>query len=438
MDRSAFTSALHELTDERSTASDLSVFCQVVQLSNLRAFIQQQIDNMSVSTARAAYYRLLSINRVLPVDLVQHILSFGHCNQNRTVCKQWNCLNIQNEKNMLQTMYRSVMARYPTSFASDSNTWIMHSRRPSLHPIEKEMGFKGPMTPDMIKDDVITPGDRVLVHDGNYNFYSSLKSAKMAVYFIGLSPWSKERSVITLKTGTYCGQYSFDNLCLITSLHSGVKVHRKLMIRNCTIKVKGCLSIEQGGSLKIKDSDFISDRTGYCSGEDAILVVPSANEVNISESKFQGFESCVVIHGTYDVQERDLDFVRISITNNIFAEIRGFPVSASAVSEENDQNGAIVANHADKCHLDGNTNVGSSCPGIPVCDPNMVHHCTTRYTPFSPSYNTAPMYSPTSAMHSLASPTYSPTSPRYTPTLPTYYSPPPISDAPTYILPDFT
>ena len=440
MDSSPFTSALYELTDEKSTASDLSVFCQFLQLSDLRIFIQQQIDNMSVSAARMAYYRLLSINRVLPNDVVQHILSFGHCNQNRDVCKQWNCLNIQNEKNMLQKMYRSMMERYPKSFAPDSNTWVMYPGRPSLHPIEIEMGLKGPLAPEMVNDDVMKPGDRVLVHDGKYIFESHLTSSKMLVHFIGLSPWSRERTVITLGRATYCEQYLFDNLCVHMSCRDiGMEINQKLMIQNCTIKLKRSLDVEQGGSLKMKDCHLILDRDpmGYHSGGDAIHVVPSANEVNISGTTFQGFRRGVVIRGEYDVQEKDLNFVRISITNNNFDGITGYPVSRRAQPRENDQDAAVAAIHAEKCHLDGNVDVESS-----EYDPNTVHHfkptppvnhygccgASSTYIPTSPTYTpTSPTYTPTS-------PTYMPTSPRYTPSFPTYlpttpaYSP----TSPTY------
>lgn len=388
MDPPPFSSILHNWTDATVAASELAVFCQFVDLSDLKVFFQNQIDKMDAASTRTAYYGVSSINNILSSDVMQIILSFGHSNQNRSVCKQWNRINIQNEKNMLQTMYRSAMERYPMPFAPKSDTWVLHPNRPSLHAIqiEKKMGFKGPLSAKSLYENALVglkPGDRVLVHHGEYTLPVAdinpclPPNLTQRVHLVGLTPRSRERARISLDHTAgelYRGQYTFDRLCVAMPL-SGMRVLGSLTMRYCNVetsKVSTGITADNGGSLEIRNCKLIGGNT------EAVRVGPKANTVNISKTVFKRFAQGIVIGSADDGEISDL--LRISITDNVFEEIAGPPVSELGRSG---QDPLIVG--TDRCYLAGNTCVEPSAydPNKPTIQPTALTAPRTPVTPDS-------------------------------------------------------
>ena len=90
---------------------------------------------MNTEKARCVFRKLnpRPINEVLPEDLIQHVLSFGHCNQNRTVCPEWNRLNIKNEQNVVRKL------NHGQSLRPNQKIWIMHATRPKLTAMEEHI-----------------------------------------------------------------------------------------------------------------------------------------------------------------------------------------------------------------------------------------------------------------------------------------------------------
>ena len=118
---------------------------EYIQLNDLQRFLISKVNELDIMTARMAYRDALPINEVLPSDVMQHVLSFGHLNRNRTVCQQWNRLNQQNEEKMLRAMYNAVDERNLESLGRKGQTWIIHPKRRTLHPLEIRRGYRGPV-----------------------------------------------------------------------------------------------------------------------------------------------------------------------------------------------------------------------------------------------------------------------------------------------------
>ena len=172
-------------TDAVSTIGDLLPFVNQASdaaFEEIKSAIRCDIDKMSLEKTNHIFYHLLSIHTVFPGDLMQHILSFGHCNHHRDVCKRWNALNTQNETNMLCSMYESVNSQYPET--ANTNTWIMHAQRPHLHDVEVRRGYQGPLGHLSDAEECCQPGDRILVHEGTY-WYSDVNVAD--IHFIGVT-----------------------------------------------------------------------------------------------------------------------------------------------------------------------------------------------------------------------------------------------------------
>ena len=107
-----------------------------ITLEDLQRFLLDKVNKMDNITAHMAHCDALPINEVLPEDVMRHVLSFGHLNQNRTVCRQWNRLNKQNEETTLRAMYNALDNRNLESLGSAVQTWIVHPTRPTLNPLE--------------------------------------------------------------------------------------------------------------------------------------------------------------------------------------------------------------------------------------------------------------------------------------------------------------
>ena len=115
MEPSQLRSALHDYVKAADRSSDLLKMLQYVNLKKLKQFLCGQIDEMVSEKTRAAYHCVLSINNVLPDDLMQHILTFSNFHEstdNWIVCKQWNGLQKLNEETMLRNAYQTVSDKY--------------------------------------------------------------------------------------------------------------------------------------------------------------------------------------------------------------------------------------------------------------------------------------------------------------------------------------
>ena len=215
MEPSELRSALYDYVKAADRYSDLLSMLQYVNLKQFKTFICGQIDEMTSENTRSAYHCVVSINNTLPDDLMQYILAFSDFDEsssNRTVCKQWNVLQKWNEETMLRNAYQSVSEKYPEMLPQGNNTWIMHERRTTLRPIEKRLGFKGPVFNLDEVEGRCNSGDRVLVHasiSGDNEYGSSYWCAgyfKKGIHFIGLSS-SPKNGHVHLRWNEVCIEY---------------------------------------------------------------------------------------------------------------------------------------------------------------------------------------------------------------------------------------
>ena len=145
MELSQLQSAMHRYTDAAQSVFDLFLLLRHVDIEMVKELVHTQIDKMELPTAIAAHHCALSINDVLSSDLIQHILSFKDFNRYRTVCRQWNRLNILNEEHFHRALKQSVTQRFP-EIAESGNFWILNQRffsKPRMSAVEKRAGYRG-------------------------------------------------------------------------------------------------------------------------------------------------------------------------------------------------------------------------------------------------------------------------------------------------------
>lgn len=179
-----------------SYSNVISGLLQRIKLDTLRNCLIEEIDQMDDEIARVVHYNALSINHVIPEDVMRQILSFGDLNglnQNKIVCKQWNRLNEQNEMRMLRKMYQDVDDRNLEPLGPDGQIWVIHPTRPELHPVEIKRGYRGPLRcPLQIPQDSPV---RALLHQGHYRMNNAVKR----IQYVGLQSTHSEECQIDLE-----------------------------------------------------------------------------------------------------------------------------------------------------------------------------------------------------------------------------------------------
>lgn len=163
------TALLYQVISAKET-SELLRILEFIKISDLQSFLYDKINEMDIKRARNLHHQVVPMSDVLSDDVIQRILSFGHCNQNRTVCQRWNRLNEQNEENTFRAIYEAVDDLNLDPVAPGILTWIVHPTRREwvLYPFEARRGFQGPVRG--IVDVPQHVSSRVLVHPGSYRY----------------------------------------------------------------------------------------------------------------------------------------------------------------------------------------------------------------------------------------------------------------------------
>lgn len=274
--------ALHHRVEDITKLSELLPLLEHIDIDHLKDFTDREIKNFSSDRARSAYYHSLSISAFFPDDIQQHILSFRHCNQNRTVCLKWNELNFLNEINMIRsqlvylTQTRILLPRTPV--------WMMHKHRDHLLDIELDHGLNGMLCS---MDEVIKycdDGDQVIVYDDSDLFewvdHNNVEEDEensfwtRSVHLIGCN----EASLIIMSyTLLIMDNVSVKLTELTIKLRYWIQVFGKLELRDCKIR-NDWIDVKSAGSLIVSDCIF--------EGNAGIRVSRVANAVTIKQSTF--------------------------------------------------------------------------------------------------------------------------------------------------------
>ena len=142
---------LQNQTASAQNINDLLPFLKCIPMDKLRDFVHQNIEEMNQSQLKTMHSNAISINRIIPGDIIQHIISFQVLELENVKCvnKQWNKLSKQHERNYYLPL------RSPESWPERHSLWkyinndpqifILHPKRTQLTEIERQCGFKGPI-----------------------------------------------------------------------------------------------------------------------------------------------------------------------------------------------------------------------------------------------------------------------------------------------------
>ena len=129
--------------------------------------IQTEIKTISEEVVRKTYFDAASIDRILPPDALQNILSFiPHDSGPNKACKAFNRSNKKNYDNERRSRKRAVASNFPADYA----TYLVDPDRTELTESEITDGVRGPLASITEAMKAIKSGDKILLCAGKHTF----------------------------------------------------------------------------------------------------------------------------------------------------------------------------------------------------------------------------------------------------------------------------
>eukprot|EP01083_Nonionella_stella_P211636 765001_1 len=110
---------------------DIMPILEQLPFDIIQSFTLQHIHNTNSTSVQRLCVNTLSINDILPENVLQHILSFDGFYHTKPICKQWKKHSDQNETNHFKMIYSTINTsdgpweedlKYD---ASISSTWLV-------------------------------------------------------------------------------------------------------------------------------------------------------------------------------------------------------------------------------------------------------------------------------------------------------------------------
>ena len=278
-------------------------------------------------------------------DIIQHIVSFHGLKLQQIKCinRLWNKLAKRNERIQYCRLLKSVDMNCPIEFNrnGNNNTWIIHPIARCLSEVEANLGFRGPI--NCIEDALMKckPGDRLFMHEGNYDFYSNASSVMIAtnISIIGLgkdtiirgkrafcSIVGHDHDISDIKVNVYIENITFEYRDV---WYGGVidVTQAKLWLKNCRfVGDSELLGISLG-----KDAFLDVDNCAFENGTTAIDLAIFSKQVSIKNSVFRNFAgpyaACIQITSWKQHRWMNDSVVGLECDGNTFENVMNYPIA---------------------------------------------------------------------------------------------------------------
>lgn len=110
-----------------------------IPVSDFKSFLCQKIEEADEEKLLQMKLACVSMNDILPIDIIGHMISFAHLFemiQFKTVCKTWNVLGKQCEKNF----YSRLIQKLGKDFTCNK-IWIKNSKQNKLTKSQEELNY---------------------------------------------------------------------------------------------------------------------------------------------------------------------------------------------------------------------------------------------------------------------------------------------------------
>ena len=341
----AYKSKVNQATSNAHDLKELLPFLQCIPPEKIKKFIKENVNAWDESSIKKMYLKSFSIVDTIPEDIIQHILSFQQLQGSyRCVNKKWNELSQKNERQYYLKLVISINESSPIPYNTETNTTWVHSE---LSNVEKDLGFKRMYKMKFAMGECKN-GDRVLVknrlqlecrnchwdEEGLWNKSISIIGVGNKAGFSGGNSQCcqilhNEKSKNSEDIHVYIENMTFDYAeCKHAEGVLKVNDRAKLSLNKC--KFHSCrnwtspaINVTNGGSLAVKNCEFIGGSTG-------VHAYTTAKEVMISNSLFKSFRKCIAIYGEYI---SDTMTLQLRCDGNMFQDSLDHPI----VETSNDQ-----------------------------------------------------------------------------------------------------
>ena len=317
------------LTDISFIFKAIQSIISVHQKSMLIDFIK----HTSIENQRHIYYAIMPITLILPIDVIQFIISFNNVKDTILINELFYSLTIKNENKYYTTIYKTIEDKPYYRM-----THIVNNNRKLLHPIEISRGYVGPYRD--FKQVIISceHNDRILIHKGTYYVEDSLTISKN-VEIIGL--FIKDYNYDATNVEIYFERHLTISLNIVIFKNLSIMSfddYAMIIINNASVIMDNCQfhctniteDTDQRSIIIVhRDCSLKCINCYFKFIEEAILISMKATDVDIIESEFeyifiketniiQNYIGCIVIQDHWDIPFTNTEIVKLKAIKNTF------------------------------------------------------------------------------------------------------------------------
>eukprot|EP01083_Nonionella_stella_P163322 537224_1 len=159
--------AIRKLIHDATTVHDLIPMLHLIELATLQNLLKQKVQQMDVSESSHVFCSAVSIENILPMDIIRHIASFHNMSRIASVSKTFNQCYLQNQKKEIQNRETYIASKIRIT-GHPITTFIVDPSRTKLSENEMKLQYKGPMNDLADAIAVANDGDRILLYEGTY------------------------------------------------------------------------------------------------------------------------------------------------------------------------------------------------------------------------------------------------------------------------------
>eukprot|EP01083_Nonionella_stella_P280278 953446_1 len=311
-----------EQINQAQSLFDLIPMLHVIGLSTIQDILTQKVKQMDVTDISNLFCASLSIEKILPIDVIGHITSFHNMSQIKSVSRTFNKCYQQNRKREIQKREKHI--------ASTTRTHVVDSTRTELNENENRLKYNGPFRDLFDAVQIANDGDTILVYEGTYGYYDedvdweeepkSLLNIKNRLHIIGMADNVLiQYNHITVRKHVYLKNIKI-KIC------SGINVTSEceLFMQDCNVDFPSCTAIDCSSNcvIDINDCNFYGGKNAL----GAIYIDAKVKSVSITHCVINGCgsidgEPCICTNTCGDLSD-----VYLKLIDNLFVNNHGLPI----------------------------------------------------------------------------------------------------------------
>eukprot|EP01083_Nonionella_stella_P048527 129651_1 len=319
-----------EQINEAKSIYDLIPMLHVIGLSTIQDILTQKVKQMDVTDISNLFLSSLSIEKVLPLDVIGHITSFQNMSQIKCVSRTFNKCYQQNRKREIQKREKHIASTLHNDDNRTTTTHVVDPTRTELNDNEKRLKYNGPLNDLSNAVKMANDGDTILIHNGTYGYYDEegdweenpmcLLNVDKAIQIVGIGD-----NVVIQYTRIEIGKHVYLKNIKI-KICSGINVTSEceLFMQDCNVDFPSCTAIDCSSNcvIDINDCNFYGGKNAL----GAIYIDAKVKSVSITHCVINGCgsidgEPCICTNTCGDLSD-----VYLKLIDNLFVNNHGLPI----------------------------------------------------------------------------------------------------------------